>query len=314
MILDKENQLNIELIGESSRQPSKMRYKLLASTVVALAAFFIAFQTVSNGSDELELQNPTTLTYMEINLGEWQKLTSFGLFSTPIRSLHVSPKGDIYVLQDQPPNYRYEQSSLRRYSFKYDSFEGAVLWFLPRSLEAKIFLSYLLSEKYVALVRADNSVLNKRSLEGEPFSATRLCYRASQDGFSCDLFSSQCRDKGPSVTIVKTTKGKVFGGYNPISWQNTPLRPDSTPRAFVFILDRGLILRSRYPKSPSIKNTCCGPSFDIDFTLDLNFPESQYTRFGSTYNGINYFSLDAESFLAGEPNYHLADVEVYTLS
>merc|ERR1711871_527680 len=40
-----------------------------------------------------------------------------------------------------------------------------------------------------------------------------MCYRMSTDGASLPTFYEKCAGKGPSVTVVKTTKGHVFGAY-----------------------------------------------------------------------------------------------------
>ncbi|CDW79106.1 UNKNOWN [Stylonychia lemnae] len=493
MILDKESQIHIELIGESTKQPKQMRQKLLASSVVALATVFIAFQTLGNGQSDQVLQNPTNLALKEINLGEWKKLNSFGLLSGPIKSVHVSPKGDIYVLQDQQfPSYQ-RSANFRRYSFKYDSFEGSLQKFAP-ALDAKInaageyflllengelrkyktasdwepqslsgisefglsksgklhlvfndaskvgssnafvnseigqYKAYrqnqatsievdgedpilvlndrlvgldkscvsqvtagydgsiwalscdayngasqdknllkwdkkstqwskvngafgskvaALNEKSVVLVREDNSVfimkngftqtaakpvtsliktgmfsgsgilsdasLIKFGLEEEHFTQTRLCYRASQDGFNGDLFVNQCRDKGPSVTIVKTKKGKIFGGYNPLSWSQVAA-DEPTPNAFIFFQNRNLIVHPKKPNQCAVENTNAGPKFGPDLFVDLSYPNSQASRFGFIFDGINYLSVDATKFLADEVDYQLADVEIYLLS
>ena len=45
-----------------------------------------------------------------------------------------------------------------------------------------------------------------------------LLYRGSQDGWNISDFHGKCDDKGATVTIVKTSEGYVFGGYNDQSW------------------------------------------------------------------------------------------------
>ena len=51
-------------------------------------------------------------------------------------------------------------------------------------------------------------------LEGE----WRLLYRASRDGFAARPFHLRCDNKGPTVTIVKGSRGNIFGGFTEKSW------------------------------------------------------------------------------------------------
>jgi len=46
-------------------------------------------------------------------------------------------------------------------------------------------------------------------------------YRGSKHGFFPENFHQKCDDKGPTLTIVKTSENKVFGGYTPISWESS---------------------------------------------------------------------------------------------
>jgi hypothetical protein len=41
-----------------------------------------------------------------------------------------------------------------------------------------------------------------------------LLYRGSRDGFRGADFHAKCDDKGATVTIVKSTEGRIFGGYS----------------------------------------------------------------------------------------------------
>jgi len=49
----------------------------------------------------------------------------------------------------------------------------------------------------------------------------KILYRASRDGKSAHDFHSKCDDKGPTLTIVRTITGKIFGGYTDTSWSST---------------------------------------------------------------------------------------------
>ena len=46
----------------------------------------------------------------------------------------------------------------------------------------------------------------------------KLCYRASDQGWSSSTFHSQCNDKGPTVTFIRVGE-YIFGGYTDRNWR-----------------------------------------------------------------------------------------------
>ena len=46
----------------------------------------------------------------------------------------------------------------------------------------------------------------------------KLFYRASEHGYSANQFHKRCDNKGPTLIIIKSTDGWIFGGYTTRSW------------------------------------------------------------------------------------------------
>ncbi len=46
----------------------------------------------------------------------------------------------------------------------------------------------------------------------------KLIYRASEHGYTASSFHDYCDDKGPTLIVVKSTDGWIFGGYTTQSW------------------------------------------------------------------------------------------------
>ena len=46
----------------------------------------------------------------------------------------------------------------------------------------------------------------------------KLLYRASEHGYTPESFHEYCDDKGPTLIIVKSSGGWIFGGYTTKSW------------------------------------------------------------------------------------------------
>lgn len=79
------------------------------------------------------------------------------------------------------------------------------------------------------------SIYEPTLLEWTSAKSFELLYRGSRDGFSAASFHSQCNNKGPTLVLIKSTEGFLFGGYAPISWTS---RGDYAPdnKTFIFTL------------------------------------------------------------------------------
>ena len=55
---------------------------------------------------------------------------------------------------------------------------------------------------------------------GDKFSL-RLLFRGTRDGFTSAKFHELCDDQGPLLTLVKTGKDKLIGGFSSIHWKNS---------------------------------------------------------------------------------------------
>ena len=47
----------------------------------------------------------------------------------------------------------------------------------------------------------------------------RLIYRASEHGYTAESFHDCCDDKGPTLIVIKSDGGWIFGGYTTKSWK-----------------------------------------------------------------------------------------------
>eukprot|EP01027_Heterolobosea_sp_BB2_P011137 GEZU01016240.1.p1 GENE.GEZU01016240.1~~GEZU01016240.1.p1 ORF type:complete len:536 (-),score=125.12 GEZU01016240.1:197-1804(-) len=63
----------------------------------------------------------------------------------------------------------------------------------------------------------------------------KLCYRASEDGASAQIFHQKCDALGETIVVARTTDGCLIGGYNPTSWTSSQCYI-RTPKAFIFSL------------------------------------------------------------------------------
>ncbi len=143
----------------------------------------------------------------------------------------------------------------------------------------------------------------------------KLLYRGSRDGFAAADFHRLCDGKGPTLTVVQTPEGCVFGGYASVSWASAG-HWVSAPRSFLFTLRNS---RNLSPQTFALKESnyalfCFagyGPTFggghDLHVVSEAN-RSSSYSILGGSY------ALPADCtriLLAGARNFTLSEVEVF---
>ncbi|KAL9650656.1 hypothetical protein ABK040_016373 [Willaertia magna] len=116
-----------------------------------------------------------------------------------------------------------------------------------------------------------------------------LLWQGTRDGFDANTFHNKCDNKGPTVTVIKTTCGSVFGGYTRISWsRNENYGTDNT--AFLFSLSsqgkntslKFQISQNRYDNYAIYCSSNNGPIFGKNH--DLTVSNKSVTASPNYYN------------------------------
>ena len=83
----------------------------------------------------------------------------------------------------------------------------------------------------------------------------RILYKASDNEYSAAKFHQLCDGKGPSITIIKSNFGNIFGGYTSKKWPSINAKENyvKDDKAFLFLI------RS----NDTIQQSQCPQSFDI---------------------------------------------------
>ena len=144
----------------------------------------------------------------------------------------------------------------------------------------------------------------------DPFNKNikfELLFRKSRDGSSCQTFHQYCDNKGPTLTLVETTKGYKFGGYTPFSFQSqTGYSPKNDNKTFIFSLN---LMKQffKIKEGPLVYySSAYGPCFGeggTDFYLNNNLDT------GST---INKSFLTNSELTNGESGvFEVSELEIY---
>jgi K+ channel tetramerisation domain./TLD. len=113
------------------------------------------------------------------------------------------------------------------------------------------------------------------------YSKLRLLYRASLHGNTARDFHTHCDKKGPTITIIKTGNGSIFGGYRHISW-GAPDEPAAQDDSFLFSLALCNANTWSLESSPHKMNNRKSNTQGYN---TLNSQPSQGPVFGNSYNG-----------------------------
>ena len=185
-----------------------------------------------------------------------------------------------------------------------------------------------------------NSLENKKMIANWVSQVTKagqipfkLLYRGSKDGFSAYTFHQKCDNKGPTVVIIKSNYGKVFGGFTDVAWDSTTNDFKKTTKAFVFSIDR----KSKYHVKPGSESKAIyshssyGPTFgsaivgggglfggniqnhDIYISNNSNISGNSYSNFPHSYICNEYVYNGNSNYLAGAYNFAVTEIEVYSV-
>ena len=139
----------------------------------------------------------------------------------------------------------------------------------------------------------------------------QILYRASEDGDIMKTFHNYIDNKGPTLLLIKSTKGKKFGGFNPISWKvdNEYYSHDNT---FLFSLDK----KKKYLIKKELKNYCTfgwknGISFG--YSGDLCIRNLFMKKNVSYCNMPKSFNSTLKYELTDERNFIVNELEVYSV-
>ena len=150
-----------------------------------------------------------------------------------------------------------------------------------------------------------------------------LLYSTLIDGVSTITFHKKCDNKGPTLTIVKTVDGHIFGGYNPRSWVSESMY-NECDNSFIFSLSDGKTINPikcpliEYKKSMAIyqneelNSPGWGEVSEADLFISYKNLENSYSNLGRCYKAPKNY--EPNCFLAGKPSqWEIELVEVYAV-
>ena len=161
-----------------------------------------------------------------------------------------------------------------------------------------------------------SSVINKDEIDlfmnwfDKKPTKIKLLLDSKIDGDSTQTFYNKCSNKFPTVVFVKTTKGRRFGGYCSIGWENTKSNWKKDINNFIFSLDKKKKYKIKEPKygiQTNLGYFAFGNGNDFNIYNNCTSNNNNYNNNGGTYETTETYELN------GEKNFTVSSYEVYQI-
>lgn len=143
----------------------------------------------------------------------------------------------------------------------------------------------------------------------------KLIYKATPEENTRDDFHRKCDNKGATLTIIETTKGRRFGGYTSVCWDSSSGWKDDK-EAFLFSLDNDKkydVIQSKNYKVYS--GSGYGPWFGDCGNIGLAYEKNYFIGNDSHREYFEYkcYSTTVENELSGGKTFNISKMEVYQI-
>lgn len=150
---------------------------------------------------------------------------------------------------------------------------------------------------------------------------TKLIFKGSQHGFTAQIFHELCDNMGPTLTVVQSEQGKIFGGFTSIPWSSPDVDKEHTDlSAFVFSQDNGTIMPVKPATKVAVEHSKkWAACFGWDIWLRENLRGTgNLSKLGESYTlppGV-LFNKDegGNTYMAGSYHFIVKEIEVYSIS
>eukprot|EP00957_Ditylum_brightwellii_P163015 12413276-Ditylum_brightwellii.AAC.1 len=207
------------------------------------------------------------------------------------------------------------------YGFKSLLFAKTVDYYFPGNLAGMILKKDPLLKS--SIISQDQIGHNQHWLDEDSCDfATKLLYCTSHDGWQAYNFHSKCDHQGPTLTVIRSTRGYIFGGFCDTAWSSNS-GCKASAKVFLFTLKcySGLAptkMRLNQRNNGSAVNHhhgAYGPTFGAGYDIyvydNANSNSSSSTNVGRIYECPA--GQTGNTFLTGGHDFQASKVEVFSV-
>jgi hypothetical protein len=147
-----------------------------------------------------------------------------------------------------------------------------------------------------------------------------LIYKATKNGFDAKICHQYCDNQGPTLTVIESSEGYLFGGYTAASWDTGKPKWINDKTAFLFtLINPHNIPPTKYMINSKGRNAIMphffsGPIFGY-FDICINLKKEQNSKSSISFP-VDYIDSTGRGKLTftGSKEFSIADIEIYRLA
>ena len=183
---------------------------------------------------------------------------------------------------------------------------------LEKFLQIKINDQVKLKEKILSDIITDIKeldVINKKLLRQNKRTVYTLIYKATRDGDKSEIFHTMCDSYQNTVVLIKTSKGRIFGGFTHEKWEGDDINKIDN-RAFLFSVDRQKVYTVQKNEEAIGCYKLNGPDFcGWQIVVHDNFLSNKQCYTGE--KGVNFNTEEDYELNGGEKYFGIDELEVF---
>jgi hypothetical protein len=161
------------------------------------------------------------------------------------------------------------------------------------------------------LIKSSDKALIKSWMDTEfKNKKMKLIYKGTKHGMNATEFHKNCNNQGPTVTVIKSNHGKIFGGFLDQAWTSRNNYVNTTKSWLFSLTNKAKYTQnSGYSSYGAYDYGTYGPTFGGGFDIYL----SADFKSNANYCNRHSFSFTDNTSLVGGYNFQADEVEVYSL-
>ena len=157
----------------------------------------------------------------------------------------------------------------------------------------------------------DLDIINKRLLRQNKRTVYTLIYKATRDGDKAETFHSMCDSYQNTVVLIKTSKGRIFGGFTHEKWEGEDINKIDN-RAFLFSIDKQKVYNIKRNEEAIGCYKLNGPDFcGWQIVIQDNFLSNKQCYTGE--KDMNFKTEEDYELNGGEKYFGVQELEVFQI-
>ena len=154
-------------------------------------------------------------------------------------------------------------------------------------------------------------IINKRLLRQNKRTVYTLIYKATRDGDKAETFHNMCDSYNHTLVLIKTIKGRKFGGYSYEKWEGEDISKVDN-RAFLFSIDNKKIYNVNKNEEAIGCYKLNGPDFcGWQIVIQDNFLTNKQCYTGE--KEMNFKTSEDYELNGGEKYFGVEELEVFQI-